>query len=502
MLNHIKIGAKAALEATTLLNLGKINVICGRNNSGKSTLLASIIASDRSFQGLTLSTEQLDQMVMEYCQGTIFLSDNRLNVQGLHLKDVFMGATRRVWFRDERDLFVSEFQQRYSKSSVRTIAVQLNRVANSFDRLLSEGMPVAVLVPPKRNIELMAHIQQSKVVESGAGLLGNLFFSKNQEEGTPARNQYEEIRREFTNISSGFELSLIQNQSSQACLRVKTPQGLYVDAADCGLGLQDLLLILYFATSKDNDLLLIEEPESHLHPEMQRKLLGFFASLDKQVFLATHSNIFLDSTFVDKVFFTKLDGKIKTSDETTRAMILGDLGYQVTDNLVSDLIVLVEGPKDVPIYEHFLSEMGVIPRYLVKFWPLGGDIMAQLDLSVFSEKYKIISIVDKDPKSGKVREAFREKCSEAKIEMFQLDRYAIENYFTVAAVRSVFGAQVPEDMCEFKTNVSLEKQLGFDVKKSNRKIVRAMQLDDVRSTDLYSILETVRLKCQSSGGGV
>ena len=44
----------------------------------------------------------------------------------------------------------------------------------------------------------------------------------------------------------------------------------FIRAEDCGLGLQDLLVILFFSTDKDYQVLLIEEPESHLHPECRR----------------------------------------------------------------------------------------------------------------------------------------------------------------------------------------------------------------------------------------
>jgi len=39
---------------------------------------------------------------------------------------------------------------------------------------------------------------------------------------------------------------------------------------------------------------------------------------------------------------------------------------------------------------------------------MGGDIMSQLDLSVFTASYKVIALVDSDPGSGKERKRFED----------------------------------------------------------------------------------------------
>ena len=161
-------------------------------------------------------------------------------------------------------------------------------------------------------------------------------------------------------------------------------------------------MILYFAISSDYEVVLIEEPENHIHPEMQRKLLRFLSEeTEKQYIISTHSNIFLNTTYAHRIFFTTFEnGEIKVSDATKRTEILNELGYSVAENLVSDLIILVEGPTDTPIIEEYLKKFGIDANYNIKTWALGGDIMAQLDLTVFAERYKVIALIDKDPKSS------------------------------------------------------------------------------------------------------
>ena len=272
----------------------------------------------------------------------------------------------------------------------------------------------------------------------------------------------------------------------------------WIAASNCGLGLQDLLVILWFAINPSPSVILIEEPESHIHPEMQRKLLEFIRSqIEKQFFLTSHSNVFVNSSYTDRIFYTQFDENINLIDATNRASVLSDLGYSVTDNLVSDLIILVEGPKDVPVIEEFLIKMGVFATYAIKIWPLGGDIMDQVDLSIFSEYYKLIALIDNDPLSSSIRRKFTDKCNEYKIPLFKTKRYAIENYFSLRALRQVFENQIEASVVEIKPDEKLEKQIGFNVKKNNRKIAQTMTLDEISGTDLRNFLDEVVELCKS-----
>jgi hypothetical protein len=65
--------------------------------------------------------------------------------------------------------------------------------------------------------------------------------------------------------------------------------------------------------------------------------------------------------------------------------------------------------------------------------------MAQLDMSVFSQYYSIVALVDQDPGSGHTRRKFVEKCEEHGIPVTRLQRYAIENYFTARALKQIFN---------------------------------------------------------------
>jgi hypothetical protein len=142
--------------------------------------------------------------------------------------------------------------------------------------------------------------------------------------------------------------------------------------------------------------------------------------------------------------------------------------------------------------EEFLVKLGLWERFAVKIWPMGGDIMDQLDLSVLGERYRMIALLDQDPGSSRVRQKFIANCERNGIRVVRLERRAIENYFTIEALRTVFKGQIPAELTSLAPDRSVVEQLGLDPKRNNRAIARAMDIDDIGGTDLMDFFEHVK----------
>ena len=112
-------------------------------------------------------------------------------------------------------------------------------------------------------------------------------------------------------------------------------------------------------------------------------------------------------------------------------------------------------------------------------------MMPHLDLSVFSERSNVFALIDSDPKSRKNRDKFRDNCNKYRIPCYKLERYAIENYFTLEAIRRVFP-EVPETISKIEPHKKVEKQLGINIKKNNINIIKFMSLENIIHTDLYN----------------
>ena len=503
MLEALQVFNIKGLKEVTLNSLAKINVICGQNNSGKSTLIEGISSVGNRKAAKKFSEENILSLYNKSVSGMDWsYYDQTSNTRYYNLLTGLL--LNQAVFADQSVQLIHKLnellnQYHWSNNSGRQKVRDWREFTAAFEAFFPSLD--TVLIPPKRQLEAVQNIDTSEsIIPNGQGILNYLFFAQNQPHDNNDYLTYKRIQDGFREVSSGYHFGVfsVRRGQNQISLNFAHQEGTWRDANDCGLGLRDLLVILYFSLSDQHNLVLIEEPENHLHPNMQRKLLAYLSTqTDKQFFLTTHSNVLLNNAYVGRVYFTRFDDSVQVDDATSRASILDDLGYDVTDNLVSDLVILVEGPSDVPFLEEFLVKLDIYNRYNIKFWPLGGDIMSQLDLSVLAQMYKLIALIDRDNASTKIRRQFVNKCKEFNIPVHRLRRYAIENYIPLQVLREVFNSQISDSVQEIDVTKKLENQIGINVKKSTRKIAKKMSLDDIKDTDLQKFFDEVRKLCTS-----
>jgi energy-coupling factor transporter ATP-binding protein EcfA2 len=495
VLRHIELRQHKGLKSALLSELEKINVVCGPNNSGKTTIL-ECIANRNYVVGIEVSN-QLAQSIAE--QGLLgrpgWGNDPAMN--DLYIRHVKHALLQRpIWFSNQIKTLNDGINWSFAGSWANAQGQLGYAFENAFPKL-----PPTVLIPAKRRLETSKEVRAfDEIWADGTGVLNFLFTAKNQDESSLVRKKFDAICSAFQEISAGYEFNVffqakstnISPPPTNAELKFRRKGGNWIQAIDCGLGLQELLIILYFALASEHELVLIEEPENHLHPEIQRRLIAFLREkTEKQFFLSTHSSVFLNTQFADRVFACRMTDSVHVENATSRAIVLTELGYSIADNLVSDLVVLCEGPKDKPVLEEFFQKMGLLDRSNIKVWPLGGDIMDQLDLSVFQQSQQLIALIDNDPGSSHVRKRFLKKCEELNIPVTHLKRYSLENYFSMAAIASVMKGQMPAGIGELDPKKSVSDQLGFEVKKNGGKIAKEMKLEDIKSTDFEEFLHKV-----------
>lgn len=139
-----------------------------------------------------------------------------------------------------------------------------------------------------------------------------------------------------------------------------------------GLGFRHIFIILLYFFHPRYDILLIDEPEIHLHPQMVKRLNDLFLENrpKKQIFLTTHSPLFVQPENLPQVYRT-----IKNEKEGTHFFSLGkqqinekrlvqELNADNVEMFLADHVLLVEGISD----RIFIREL------LNRFFPTSKDI--------------------------------------------------------------------------------------------------------------------------------
>jgi predicted ATP-dependent endonuclease of OLD family len=498
MIRYLKTSTHKGIKAIKLYDLSKINIVCGKNNSGKSALLEGL--QNAAIRGKIFMDSNF---FFEHWTKMYTNRDHSFHKAHNALFNEFfeelLNKNNRVIFTDEVGTIVDSLITRlsaYPYSNFRTgDPTVLNHVFKIIFANFEDNI-APILIPAKRILESEVEIRLELTSSpDGKGVLTHLFFLKNQDLSSENFVLYQEIHKIFKEIT-GYEFNVVPSNNNTIALKFRiNSQWLHAD--QCGLGLRELLTMISFIYTTRNNLILLEEPENHLHADFQKKFIAFLKNCaDKQFIIATHSNIFIDNNYVDKIFHVWFEDEVKVSDKTSISKIIDSLGYSIAENLVSDAIILTEGPTDVPLLKRILGINGVLNNYNVKFWPLGGDIMGSTDLTLFSGLDKVFAIIDTDPKSMKVRNLFIKNCKAVGITCFKLERYAIENYVPLKVYKSQFP-EISKNITELENDKNIDEQFGFktnnkSVKGKNYELALKVSNEDLIGTDLLKHMDAIK----------
>jgi len=219
----------------------------------------------------------------------------------------------------------------------------------------------------------------------------NLFRSLGISDGTKERKRWYNIRGEFREaFNAEFAIHPNYLATEEADLRIPIQHS--------GGGDQEFLILIRHLT-EGNFIFGVEEPELHLHPQLARRIFETFKEMSKetQIFLSTHSTIFVDQAELANTWIVKKRGKetnidrIKSEEDLRR--VLFELGVRPSDIFFSNGIIFVEGPSDRDVYNTLANKIGIDFRKMqIAIIPTYGKSSGKYHLRVWTDAAKNANI--------------------------------------------------------------------------------------------------------------
>jgi predicted ATP-dependent endonuclease of OLD family len=424
MLDGISLAGYRSFSSNTQLlsDMAKVNVIIGKNNSGKSNVLRFLCKIPEIWVKTAhdVPNKPLFDPLLDLHKGLENCSEIKFSLlikkespvtgeayKGIQLFELFDNQVEEwqkgVWIpykinmkKGNAELDIDNLKQllnnSYEESQIRhafhktgwsggTHESRLEHILPQFD-VLSRFNYQKYFIPAFRQITN----ENSEWELSGKGLIKKFNELKNPVVGKEEdRKKYDQINRFLQDILGDKDAKLdIPYTVNELYVEMDNRR---LPLKSLGTGIHQVILLAAAVTLLENAVICIEELEIYLHPELQKKFLNYITQhTNNQYFVTTHSNAVFDCDNINIYHCWLEAGHTRcslASKASHKRSILDDLGYKASDILQSNCIIWVEGPADRLYINRWIKDKAPELRegleYSIMFY--GGRLLNHLSVN-------------------------------------------------------------------------------------------------------------------------
>lgn len=302
-----------------------------------------------------------------------------------------------------------------------------------------------------------------------------------------------------------------------------TTENVSYDINNVGQGMQTLVLMLSTILLLKPSIVLMDEPEVHMHPSLIKEFVKYIQllSVDTQFIITTHSLILIQEVGLDKVFSLKneIDQKgiivSKVEDKNKLLETVQQLGYEIdtlTYTQKPSVYVFTEGPSDKDFILPFAEKAGLqaqINSFSTAFIAMGGkgnrykltNLINKLNEEEFIDA-PLLMVLDKDETANDTIDDIRSKFfSKNPKRLHYLSKRQIENYLIdERAIKNIVAKKIKEGnlLSQWETEDFNNKMISFvelQKEKIQENFIGELFINDslVTTVDIRKILKNIEL---------
>lgn len=396
-----------------------INILTGLNNSGKTTILEAISLWSEIFNYLLTKTsrsyELLDLSSGEYRFGqksNNYFDYRKINsVRSFGYDDIFFNLD------STKVIKISALIQLSPHDDIKIGFILIKATGNnynvylenhdSFDfRKFNDKFPKlpdslgCFFSSPVATISNNEEFSLRPKIKEGIKTRESVNYFRNRLYNLYTGDNFDEFKRKLSLILYNVENCIQFNFSGDRSVDINILITINInnkgfrDISLLGSGTIQIIEILLhvFESKTDLNLILLDEPDSHIHRDIQKRLLNQLKESDVQVFLTTHNESLIRSADPKNIFF--IDETVSDDNETIfipigeiplaprrtgissshHSSVINKIGSEtsldILNALEADKILFVEGTDDAEYIQKIMENTYCDKKCV--FWSFGG----------------------------------------------------------------------------------------------------------------------------------
>ena len=316
-----------------VMDVGEVTLLIGSNNAGKSSILQAIQFGVSVAQATSLLPNA------RWKHNKLPTSIGQAELMYLPIKDVSYLA-QKGQLKEERDKAISI---EYIKEDAHTkVLIKKGRNKNISIEIEGESIgqeiqsienPFSILVTGLAGIPHEEKYQTPLVVKKSAArgdsnsVFRNILLLLKQNSEAWAHFQ-SEMQKIFPNYT--IDVKFDKDKDEFISCTVEKDDGIQYPIDSCGTGILQVIQIISYIYLFNPQILLLDEPDSHLHPNNQRLLAQRLMELSEitntKIVIATHSRYLIDELIDESNLLWLSNGKLQSCEDNHIINLLIGMG--------------------------------------------------------------------------------------------------------------------------------------------------------------------------------